>query len=68
MYKPNKKKYPITSFIKIFAHWLKRKFILILVAFMVGFTNGMYEEDIMIFDNQNKIEQAQKDKNDDIFE
>ena len=67
MYKPNKKNYTITSFIKLFAHWLKRKFILILVAFMVGLSNGMYEEDIMIFDNQNKIEQEQKDKNDDIF-
>ena len=68
MYKPNKKNYTITSFIKLFAHWLKRKFILILVAFMVGLSNGMYEEDIMIFDNQNKIEQEKKDKNDDIFE
>ena len=68
MYKPNKKNYTITRFIKLFAHWFKRKFILILVAFMVGLSNGMYEEDIMIFDNQNKIEQEQKDKNDDIFE
>ena len=68
MYKSNKNNYAIICFIKLFACWLKSKFILILVAFMVGLSNGMYEEDIMIFDNQNKIEQEQKDKNDDIFE
>jgi len=28
----------------------------------------MYEEDIVIFNNQNNIEQEQKEKNDDIFE
>ena len=33
---------------------------------MVGLSNGMYEEDIMIYDNQFKIEQEEKDKNDDI--
>ena len=33
---------------------------------MVGLSNGMYEEDIMIFGNQFKIEQEEKDKNDDI--
>ncbi len=68
MYKLNKKNYIRLSFIKSIARWLKRKIILILVAFMVGLSNGMYEEDIMIFDNQNKIEQEQKEKNDDVFE
>lgn len=63
MHKLNKKNY-----IRSIARWLKRKIILILVTFMVGISNGMYEEDIMIFDNQNKIEQEQKDKNDDIYE
>lgn len=63
MHKLNKKNY-----IRSIARWLKRKIILILVTFMVGLSNGMYEEDIMIFDNQNKIEQEQKDKNDDIYE
>ena len=34
---------------------------------MVGLSNEIYEEDIMIFDNQNKIEQEQKEKNDAFF-
>ncbi len=63
-----KKKYFRLSFIKSIVRWLKRKIILTLVAFMVGLSNGMYEEDIMIFDNQNKIELEQKGENDDIFE
>ena len=66
MYKPNKKYHTILRFITSITHWLKRKVILIIVAFMVGLSNGMYEEDIMIYDNQFKIEQEEKDKNDDI--
>ena len=65
MYKPNKKYQTILRFIKSITHWLKRKIILIIVALMVGLSNGMYEEDINVFDNQFKIEQEEKDKNDD---
>ena len=66
MYKPNKKYHTILPFINSITYWLKRKSIVIIVAFMVGLSNGMYEEDIMIFDNQFKIEQEEKDQNDDI--
>ena len=65
MYKPNKKYQTILRFIKSITHWLKRKIILIIVALMVGLSNGIYEEDINIFDNQFNIEQEEKDKNDD---
>lgn len=68
MYKLNKKSYLIFRFIKEIIHWLKRKIILILVASMIGISNGIYEEDKMINDNQNKIEQKQKENDDDIFE
>ncbi len=68
MYKLNKKSYSISGFIKELTHWLKRKIILILVSSMLGFSNGMYEEDKMINDNRNKIEQEQKENDDDIFE
>ncbi len=34
---------------------------------MIGISNGVYEEDKMIYDNQNKIEQEQKENDDDIF-
>jgi len=68
MYKLNIKNHFRLSFIKSIVRWIKRKFIIILVAFMVGLSYGMYEEDIVIFDNQNNIEQEQKEKNDDIFE
>ncbi len=68
MYKLNKKSYLIFRFIKEIIHWLKRKIILILVASMIGISNGIYEEDKIINDNQNKIEQKQKENDDDIFE
>ena len=68
MYKLNKKRYLISGFIKELTHWLKRKIILILVSSMIGISNGIYEEDKMINDNQNKIEQEQKENDDDIFE
>jgi len=35
---------------------------------MVGISNGMYQEDEMINDNQNKKEQEQKENNDNLFE
>jgi hypothetical protein len=59
MYKLNKKNYSISKIIKSSSHWLKRKIILILTAFMVGISNGMYHEDEMTNDNQNKTEQKQ---------
>ena len=68
MYKLNKNNYSISKIIKSFIHWLKRKSILILTAFMVGISNGMYQEDEMINDNQNKKEQEQKENNDNLFE
>ncbi|HEU4791271.1 MAG TPA: hypothetical protein VFS71_16410 [Flavobacterium sp.] len=58
MYKHNKKtrleksKQPIL--------WAKRKFILIITAFMVGMSNGLSEGDKMINGNQNQIEQQHK--------
>jgi len=68
MYKLNKKWYPLYGFLKELAHWLKRKFILILVSSMIGISNGIYEEDKMINDNQNKMEQEQKENDDEIVE
>jgi len=62
MYKPNKENHAKLSFIKAIAYWLKKKIILIIVAFMVGLSNGMYEEDIMSFGNKFKIEQEGKGK------
>ncbi|WP_093669406.1 hypothetical protein [Tenacibaculum sp. MAR_2009_124] len=44
------------------AHWLKRKFILIITAFMIGMSNAVYEEDKKPNENQYRIEQ--KDKKD----
>jgi hypothetical protein len=58
MYKLNKKtsleksKRPII--------WAKRKFILIITAFMVGMSNGLNEGDTMINENQNQTEQQDK--------
>ena len=43
-------------------HWIKRKFILIITAFMIGISNAMYEEDKSTNENQYRIEQ--KDKKD----
>jgi hypothetical protein len=58
MYKHNNKtrleksKWPIL--------WVKRKFILIITAFMVGMSNGLSEGDKMINVNQNQTEQQHK--------
>lgn len=68
MYKLNKKNSSISKIIKSITYWSKRKIILILTAFMVGISNGMYQEDEMINDNQYKIEQEHKENNDDLFE
>ncbi|PZX94207.1 hypothetical protein DOS84_06175 [Flavobacterium aquariorum] len=40
--------------------WAKRKFILIITAFMVGMSNGLSEGDTMINSSQNQIEQQHK--------
>jgi len=68
MYKLNSKTHSILKFVKSTIHWIKKKIILILVAFMIGLSNGMYEEDQMINNNQPKTEQEQKETDDDIFE
>ena len=58
MYKHNKKtsleksKQPLL--------WAKRKFILIISAFMIGMSNGLSEGDTMINSNQNHTEQQHK--------
>ena len=68
MYKLNSKTHSILKFVKSITRWLKKKIILIFVAFMIGLSNGMYEEDQMVNDNQPKTEQEQKENDDDIFE
>lgn len=40
--------------------WAKRKFILIITAFMIGMSNGLNVEDKMINGNQNHTEQQDK--------
>lgn len=42
-------------------HWIKRKFIIIITAFMLGMANGMHTEDNRIKGNQNYTEQHKKD-------
>lgn len=45
---------------KPIVHWIKRKIILIITAFMLGMSNAMYHEDKIINENQNHTEQKQK--------
>lgn len=45
---------------KHFAHWIKRKFILIITAVMLGMSNAMYDEDKMINGDQTYTEQEHK--------
>ena len=45
---------------KHFAHWVKRRIILLITAIMLGMSNAMYDEDKMINGNQNYTEQEQK--------
>lgn len=59
MYKHNPKKSLAQS--KQPLHWLKRKIIVILTAFMLGMANGMHTEDTRIKGNQNYTEQHKKD-------
>ncbi|MFH6997604.1 hypothetical protein ACHRVZ_06715 [Flavobacterium sp. FlaQc-57] len=42
-------------------HWLKRKIILIMTAFMLGMANGMNVQDQALKGNQNYTEQHKKD-------
>lgn len=42
-------------------HWLKRKLIVIITAFMIGMANGMNMQDNTILKNQNQTEQHKKD-------
>lgn len=42
-------------------HWIKRRLILIITAFMLGMANGINVEDRRIKGNQNYTEQHKKD-------
>lgn len=42
-------------------NWIKRKFIIVITAFMLGMANGMHTEDTRIKGNQNYTEQHKKD-------
>jgi len=42
-------------------HWIKRKLLLIITAFMLGMANGMHTEDTRIKGNQHFTEQHKKD-------
>ncbi|WP_264553168.1 hypothetical protein [Flavobacterium sp. N2038] len=42
-------------------HWIKRKFVIVITAFMLGMANGMHTEDTRIKGNQNYTEQHKKD-------
>jgi len=42
-------------------HWLKRKMLVIITAFMLGMANGMNVEDQSIKGKQNYTEQHKKD-------
>jgi cell division protein FtsL len=54
----------LEKFVKFLTHWLKRNIILILAAFMIGISNGMYDENNTMTKYQPKIEQPEKDKMD----
>lgn len=60
MYKQNKNSRSEQSK-RPFLHWIKRKFIIIITAFMLGMANGMHTEDTRIKGNQNYTEQHKKD-------
>ena len=42
-------------------HWIKRKLLLIITAFMLGMSNGMHVHDEAIKGNQTYTEQHKKD-------
>lgn len=41
-------------------YWLKRKFLIIVTAFMLGISNSINEEDKSLFDKHFSIEQQDK--------
>jgi hypothetical protein len=59
MYKHNNKNRLEKS--KQKSHWLKRKLMIIITAFMVGMANGMNTRDNLVLKNQNQTEQNKKD-------
>lgn len=61
MYKQNKKSRLEQSKRPLF-HWIKRKFIIIITAFMLGMANGMNAEDRSI--NGSFVQTEQQDKKD----
>jgi hypothetical protein len=58
MYKQKNKTHLDKS--KHIGHWIKRKLLLIITAFMIGISNAMTDEDKMINGNQNYTEQVEK--------
>lgn len=60
MYKQNKKS-RLEQSKRPLLHWIKRKFIIVITAFMLGMANGMHTEDTRIKGNQNCTEQYKKD-------
>jgi len=60
MYKQNKNSH-LEQSKRPLLHWIKRKFIIIITAFMLGMANGMHTEDTRIKGNQNYTEQHKKD-------
>lgn len=61
MYKLKIKTHTLVKFVKSRAFWFKRKIVFILAAFMIGISNGMYDENDTITKYQPKIEQQEKD-------
>ncbi|TPG38737.1 hypothetical protein [Flavobacterium pectinovorum] len=60
MYKQNNKT-RLEQSKRPFLYWIKRKFIVIITAFMLGMSNGMNVHDQAIKGNQNYTEQHKKD-------
>lgn len=58
MYKQKNK--PSLEDSKRTVHWIKRKLMVIITAFMIGISNAMYDEDKTANDNQYRIEQKDK--------
>ncbi|HMB61674.1 MAG TPA: hypothetical protein VKN36_01280 [Eudoraea sp.] len=57
MYRPENKTPRALEIIKAQFYGIARKFILIIVAVMIGISNSIYEEDKMIDLNKNRTEQ-----------
>lgn len=57
MYKPTNKKRLEQS--KPRLHWLKRKIVLIMTAFMLGMSNGMQAQDRTLHGNNTHTEQQE---------